>query len=512
MEAYSAPVGYVFSLNAGGRSGDFDVIAGAVPETDEFNGVYVTLANGNHAKRRFTGEADVRWFGAVGDNVFDNAFIFQAAINLCSEVLITEGVYAVDANSKSITVPSNRNIRQLNSKIIVLPVDTAESRYNVFVTAVGASFIKFESLNLEGDKYTSTSTEGGQGHGIRVLSSSDIWISNSKFTKMWGDGAGMSAFLPAEHTEPERVYIENCVFDDNRRQGLTITGKSIFVTGCTFSNTSGTAPRSGIDIEPGNGFTASDVFISDCVFKNNEGGGLEISEVSTPDSVRRVFVDRCYFLGNGYGGVRGIGAKGVVVSDCFFEGNGRESIYGGIYAISNFQGKFTNCIFKDNIGNAVYSTTLSVLDMVNCNFTGDIIYSRANISFAGCTFDNAAITLGGREDLSTLTDCLIKNSTGRALSAFSGNTKVINCVFKNNSAGEDEVIFGGTNMTFNNNIIDNADLVTKPTNGLKVTGSSGFVATNNDVREASSSTGILILTSSDYYIINNLGQDVSVTP
>ena len=48
IETYSAPVGYVFSLNAGGRSGVFDVIAGdfsAELAADTLNGIYVGLAD-----------------------------------------------------------------------------------------------------------------------------------------------------------------------------------------------------------------------------------------------------------------------------------------------------------------------------------------------------------------------------------------------------------------------------------------------------------------------------------
>ena len=95
MEAYSAPVGYVFSLNDGGRSGTFDVVAGDFSTelaTDTESGVYIGLADdptasAKVAKRRFQGAASISWFGAVGDwnataqTGTDNTEAIQAAID-----------------------------------------------------------------------------------------------------------------------------------------------------------------------------------------------------------------------------------------------------------------------------------------------------------------------------------------------------------------------------------------------------------------------------------------------
>jgi len=88
MEAYSAPVGYVFSLNAGGRSGVFDVVAGdfsAELAADTLNGVYVGLADdptatAKVAKRRgiTTSGMLLDWFGALGNGSDDRASIVAA--------------------------------------------------------------------------------------------------------------------------------------------------------------------------------------------------------------------------------------------------------------------------------------------------------------------------------------------------------------------------------------------------------------------------------------------------
>ena len=93
MAAYSAPVGYVFSLNAGGRSGVFDVVAGdfsAELAADTLNGIYVGLADNatattKVAQRRISDSINPMWFGAKGDwdgaTGTDDTTAIQAAMN-----------------------------------------------------------------------------------------------------------------------------------------------------------------------------------------------------------------------------------------------------------------------------------------------------------------------------------------------------------------------------------------------------------------------------------------------
>jgi len=88
MESYSVPVGYVFSLNAGGRSGTFDVVAGdfsADLAADTENGIYIGLADNptattKVAKRRGS-DTDVSFafFGELGSG--DDALLLQAAFD-----------------------------------------------------------------------------------------------------------------------------------------------------------------------------------------------------------------------------------------------------------------------------------------------------------------------------------------------------------------------------------------------------------------------------------------------
>ena len=113
MEAYSAPVGYVFSLNAGGRSGTFDVIAGDFSTelaADTLNGIYVGLADDPSAatkvaKRRKTDVALPSWFGIIGDGVTIETNAYQTFLNRAGKLYVPKAVNILIDDE--VSLPSN---------------------------------------------------------------------------------------------------------------------------------------------------------------------------------------------------------------------------------------------------------------------------------------------------------------------------------------------------------------------------------------------------------------------
>jgi hypothetical protein len=96
--------------------------------------------------------------------------------------------------------------------------------------------------------------------------------------KMWGDGFYVGG--------GEGAIILDCVADKNRRQGVSIVhGKKIRVHGCTFSDTSGTAPMAGIDVEPDKvDRGVLGVVISHCKLIGNQGYGIIVNDRKGPVS------------------------------------------------------------------------------------------------------------------------------------------------------------------------------------------------------------------------------------
>lgn len=94
------------------------------------------------------------------------------------------------------------------------------------------------------------------GYLIAISGSKNITIDGTKVSKAWGDGINIQYLtsettLPTYTRTPHNITIKNVISDMNRRQGLSIeAGVDIVIKNSEFTNTSGTAPQSGIDLEP----------------------------------------------------------------------------------------------------------------------------------------------------------------------------------------------------------------------------------------------------------------------
>ncbi|RKE55319.1 hypothetical protein [Sphingobacterium detergens] len=93
---------------------------------------------------------------------------------------------------------------------------------------------------------------GEWGHGIYIYSSSNVHISDLTLREFWGDGSAVGGDEDQGNNKPsEMVKYHNVQFIDNRRQGLSLINCStIEVDDCLFSQTYGTLPMAGIDLEP----------------------------------------------------------------------------------------------------------------------------------------------------------------------------------------------------------------------------------------------------------------------
>ena len=100
----------------------------------------------------------------------------------------------------------------------------------------------------------------------------------------------------------ENVFLTDVVCDRNYRQGLSIIAVSNFVAkGCVFSNTKGTPPQSGVDIEPNQPFEfLSRIGFKDCRFENNAGRGLEfyLGNLNSSTPPVMALLEGCTMTGN----------------------------------------------------------------------------------------------------------------------------------------------------------------------------------------------------------------------
>jgi hypothetical protein len=139
------------------------------------------------------------------------------------------------------------------------------SSSNVTITGASAAVSVFHMRKAE---YTS----GEQRHCLNIADASNVTINGISCNDSGGDGLYVSYST--------NVTVQDSVFDNNRRQGSSIVGgvNHIHYLRDHFTNTNGTAPQSGIDIEPnGPKDFLLDVRIEDSYTDGNAGDGLMVS-------------------------------------------------------------------------------------------------------------------------------------------------------------------------------------------------------------------------------------------
>ncbi len=218
--------------------------------------------------------------GYVTDASVDYTSYIQEGINNYDNVIFPD--FPVLINEKGISLRSNTIIKfSKNSKIILKP--NALESYAI-LRIYNVSNVKLYSPVIVGDRLNHLGSKGEGGMGIRISGAENIEIYNSQISQCWGDGIYISNNRNGISKE---IKIFNAWLDYNRRNGLTITsGKNITVENLISSNTLGTAPMSGLDIEPNNSKEAIDsIAISNYCGFNNGTSTLQVGLSNLPDSL-----------------------------------------------------------------------------------------------------------------------------------------------------------------------------------------------------------------------------------
>ena len=95
----------------------------------------------------------------------------------------------------------------------------------------------------------------------------NILVENLRLLQSGGDGIGVTG---------TDITIRNCVCDGNHRQGMSVfSAENLLVENCVFSNTSGTAPQAGVDLEPNHSYQKlKNIVFRNCVSYDNTGAGF----------------------------------------------------------------------------------------------------------------------------------------------------------------------------------------------------------------------------------------------
>ncbi|HBK31508.1 MAG TPA: hypothetical protein DDZ96_10010 [Porphyromonadaceae bacterium] len=214
-------------------------------------------------------EIDVLTFRKANtDHQMIQRTIDYAAANQIGTVTIPDGEYEIDA-AKSIELRDNIHLKLSDNAILKALPNNLEWHNVLKVWKVGN--VKISGGKIVGERYEHQGTKGEWGMGIDLRYATNVEISNIHISDCWGDGIHL-------FYDNKNITIQNVVCDNNRRQGMSVIHvNGLIVKNSVFSNTNGTAPESGIDLEPSAFYEiVKNVLIDNCTFSNNKEIGLHI--------------------------------------------------------------------------------------------------------------------------------------------------------------------------------------------------------------------------------------------
>lgn len=201
--------------------------------------------------------------------------------------------FPILVGKSGISVGSNKTIFfQKKSQIIY--TGPANGKFWDILKIYDVNNVTIINPNIKGSRNSTLPQSGEWSAGISILNSKNVTIENPKIYDTYGDGI----FIGSENGGySENVQINNGWIDNVRRNGISITsGKNIFLKNILISNTNGTLPMAGIDIEPS---ISDDIMVNinlnDIYTFNNENGGIGVNlnalSVKDPKNVKSVSIN-----------------------------------------------------------------------------------------------------------------------------------------------------------------------------------------------------------------------------
>jgi hypothetical protein len=449
MEAYSAPVGYVFSLNAGGRSGTFDVVAGdfsAELAADTENGIYIGMADDptaltKIAKRRFNKGASILWFGAVGDGVTDEAASIQAALLARKHIFIPDGVFLINGpyNSAAGMEMQDGQVVEFESKDAVLLQGTIRFMLTAGTGDGGTTSVDDNKKNIHifgGTLQNNAGTFLEQKHLCLLSAVSNVHIHDMNFIGFQGDGiylgSGTSGLVERHN---ENITIENNVFDgvnnENRLAVTIIDCDGLVVRNNKFIRSSRTGMPGVIDFEPNAGDTFAigmNFTIENNSFESCAGGSAFVyttksvgAALTTPPLAIKV-------------------KNNVVSADCSFTG--------AIFRMSSLQ-SISNASLPMEIKITGNVTLCNQVPVSLQNIRGAIVDKNTFIDSSVFVIGDAAITSETFRDVvvrcNVFKNC--GNSTGIIAVASGVRLSILNNVFDKPKSSPYGITFQGIDVT-----------------------------------------------------------------
>ncbi len=191
----------------------------------------------------------------------------------------------------ALTIPGDFNFMMSdNTHIRVQP--NFHKQYALVAVTDGASNIVVSGGNLYGDRdthdYDTVDSTHEWGHVFMIAGATNVTLKNIIMKNGSGDGLDIRSNVTSQHeghVSPYNVLVQNCTFDSNRRNNVSITdGHNITIDNNLFLNagvdtqkSKGTAPRYGLDVEEVYFEDAFDITISNNTERGSANGSFLVA-------------------------------------------------------------------------------------------------------------------------------------------------------------------------------------------------------------------------------------------
>jgi len=317
--------------------------------------------------------------GVVGDGSTDDTTALQA-------LLTSAATFGVPVNLAPLSVVMVDTLAIPSGCVLNLNGATLK-RTNTsgttisMLTLTGVSRVLIKDGTLDGDKASYAATTEWR-HGISILGSTNVTIRGVTSKLHKGDGVyvGLNGT-----TECSSIVLDRVTCDLNHRQGMSVIAvDGLSATSCWFTNTSGTAPQSGVDIEPNLTTTkCTNIEFTACTFSGNAGAGFTVSlrPAFTADQ-GNITLTGCRITGNTASGVALYESNGFQMVGGSISANTVQGIAHMGYAARNT--KFVGVSVKSNGADGIQFSGSTCTDLLIDGCTVDSnVYGGLNISSTG---------------------------------------------------------------------------------------------------------------------------------